>query len=306
MLCVSFGVRCPGQRRRSGCGEGLDEETVVEAPAVECGPWVGGLKMLALKREEVGAVRVARAVMAMLSEPDLKSLLNILKESTKSFDAIALMFHKRFGKREQFKAGCAVCMLIEDNLLTQTQRLVGFYLLYDIYRHESLPTTPFVPLVVEIVEKTTDEVERKFLLQFLSSLPKELPKQSAQSFLQSCDPAEQVPIPDLDAVRRMHQESAPSVSKANSIGVRPVIKDGSDEGSDGDDLTQSLGLSSEELTLLSLQPAWCRVVPPLLEPTIDETFWLTPPQILSEPLWDYTMCASDWDLGLDFRNFKTL
>ena len=250
----------------------------------------------------------------MLSQQELESLLNILKESTKSFEAIALTFYKHFGKPEQFKAGCVICMLIEDNLLTQTQRLVGFYLLYDIYRHESLPTTPFVPLVVEIVEKTTDEVERKFLLQFLSSLPKELPKQSVQSFLQSCDPAEHPAIPDLDAFRRMHQESAPGVSKANSIGLRPVIKDWSDEGywvlPDGDDLTQSLGLSSEELTLLSLEPAWCRVVPPLLEPTIDETFWLSPPQILSEPLWDYTMCASDrdleldLDLGLDFRTSR--
>ena len=227
--------------------------------------------------------------MAMLSQQELESLLNILKESTKSFEAIALSFYKHFGKPEQFKAGCVICMLIEDNLLTQTQRLVGFYLLYDIYRHESLPTTPFVPLVVEIVEKTLDEVERKFLLQFLSSLPKELPKQSVQSFLQSCDPNEQPAIPDLDAFRRMHQESAPGVSKAHSIGLRPIIKDDSEESYWVLSDDTQLGVSSEELTLLSLEPAWARCVPPLLEPTIDEVFWLSPPQLLSEPLWDYTM-----------------
>ncbi|CAK9073942.1 unnamed protein product [Durusdinium trenchii] len=192
-------------------------------------------------------------------------------------------------------------MLIQDNLLTQTQRLVGFYLLYDIYRNDSLPTTPFVPLVVEVVEQTNDVVERKFLLQFLSSLPKELPKQSVQSFLQSCD-AEHPAIPDLDAFRRMHQESAPGVSAQAALGVRPVINDRSDEGfwvSEENDPT-GLELNPEELTLLSLEPAWSRPVPPLLEPTVDEVFWLTPPHLLSEPLWDYTMCA-DTSRGAEVR-----
>ena len=202
-------------------------------------------------------------------------------------------------------------MLIQDNLLTQTQRLVGFYLLYDIYRHEtSEGTTPFVPLVLEMVEQTNDMAERKFLLQFLSSLPKELPKQSVQCFLQSCDPAEQPVVPDLDALRRMHEESAPKMSSAADLGIRPVVNDKSDEGywvslvsgtDEIDDLSGSgLELKSEELTLLSFEPAWARPVPPLLEPTVDEVFWLSPSQLFSEPLWDYTMCA-DTSLGAEVR-----
>lgn len=237
----------------------------------------------------------------MLSQQELDCLLNLLKEANKPFEAIATTFYKNFSKQEQFKAGCVICMLIQDNLLTQTQRLVGFYLLYDIYRNDSLPTTPFVPLVVEVVEQTNDVVERKFLLQFLSSLPKELPKQSVQSFLQSCD-AEHPAIPDLDAFRRMHQESAPGVSAQAALGVRPVINDRSDEGfwvSEENDPT-GLELNPEELTLLSLEPAWSRPVPPLLEPTVDEVFWLTPPHLLSEPLWDYTMCA-DTSRGAEVR-----
>ena len=202
-------------------------------------------------------------------------------------------------------------MLIQDNLLTQTQRLVGFYLLYDIYRQESEATTPFVPLVLEMVEKTHDMAEKKFLLQFLSSLPKELPKQSVQGFLQSCDPTEQPVTPDMDALRRMHQESAPVVSAAGALGIRPVINDTSDEGywvaplpstDETDDVSgvSDLDLKPEELTLLSLEPAWARPVPPLLEPTVDEVFWLAPSQLLSEPLWDYMMCA-DTSRGAEVR-----
>ena len=57
----------------------------------------------------------------------------------------------------------------------------------------SLPTTPFVPTVLETVERTTDLVERRFLLQFLTSPPKELPKQSVRGFLASHDPSETWP-----------------------------------------------------------------------------------------------------------------
>ena len=251
---------------------------------------------------EVGWLR------AMLSEQELDLLLNILKEPQKPFEAIATSFYRSFAKPDQFKAGCVICMLIQDNLLTQTQRLVGFYLLYDIYRNEGQATTPFVPLVMEIVEQTSDMVERKFLLQFLVSLPKELPKQSVQTFLQSCDPDSDLALPDLDAFRRMHQESAPAVNASAGLGVRPVLNDSSDEAywrSSSDisnvcSFTEALELNSEELTLLSLEPAWARPVPPLLEPTVDEVFWLSTPQLLSEPLWDYSMCV-DTSRGTEVR-----
>jgi hypothetical protein len=248
---------------------------------------------------------------AMLSQQELDNLLTILKEPNKPFEQIAQTFYRSFTKPDQFKAGCVICMLIQDNLLTQTQRLVGFYLLYDIYRQETEATTPFVPFVLEMVETTNDMAERKFLLQFLSSLPKELPKQSVQGFLQSCDPAEDPVIPDLDALRRMHQESAPVVNSAQALGLRPVINDKSDEGywvpsdpsrEDFDDISavSDLQLKPEELTLLSLEPAWARPVPPLLEATVDEVVWLAPSPLLSEPLWDYTMCA-DTSLGAEVR-----
>merc|ERR1719401_590457 len=95
--------------------------------------------------------------------------------------------------------------------------------------NETLPTTPFVPIVLETVEQTRDAVERKFLLQFLTSPPKELPKQSVRDFLASHDPSEVPAIPDLDAFRRMHQEGAPQVSASASTGIRPTIRESSEE-----------------------------------------------------------------------------
>lgn len=260
----------------------------------------------------------------MLSAQELDTLLNLLKESDRPFESIAQSFYKSFPKSEQFKVGCVICMLLQDQLLTQTQRLVGFYLLYDIYRNEALPTTPFVPIVLETVEQTSDVVERKFLLQFLTSPPKELPKHSVRDVLASYDPAEVPTIPDLDAFRRLHQEGAPQVRAGASLGVRPSVRDRPDpaawaplaaEGASAGSSSSSgevadqprdpsgtapLDLSPDELTLLSLEPAWSRPVPPLLEATADEVMWLHAPHILCEPMWDYTMCA-DTSLGSEVR-----
>lgn len=76
---------------------------------------------------------------------------------------------------------------------------------------------------------------------------------------------------------------------------------GAEEESEG---AASLDLSAEEITLLSLEPAWCRPEPPLLEPAVDEVFWLHPPHSLCEPMWDYTMCA-DTSLGAEVRELIT-
>mmetsp|Transcript_36655 Transcript_36655/g.101835 ORF Transcript_36655/g.101835 Transcript_36655/m.101835 type:complete len:420 (-) Transcript_36655:29-1288(-) len=244
----------------------------------------------------------------MLTPQELDVLLNLLKENSKPFENIAQSFYRSFPKSEQFKVGCVICMLLQDQLLTQTQRIVGFYLLYDIYRNETLPTTPFVPIVLETVEQTSDMVERKFLLQFLTSPPKELPKQSVSDFFASYDPSEIPTIPDLDAFRRMHQEGAPQVLPSAALGVRPSIRDRSDEaywasnGSSEDegDTATGLDIHPEELTLLSFEPAWSRPVPPMLEPAVDEAFWLNVPHVLCEPMWDYTMCA-DTSLGSEVR-----
>ncbi|CAE7301717.1 cnot11, partial [Symbiodinium sp. CCMP2456] len=217
-------------------------------------------------------------------------------------------------------AGDAELIVAEDQLLTQAQRLVSYYLLYDIYRNDrgterETATTPFVPLVVEMLETSYDGVERKFLLQFLSNPPKDLHKQTVNQFVQSCDPNDIPALPDLDMVRSMHQDGAPAVSASAALGIRPVIKEASDErywvpsplppnslGEDVEDVTgtESIELNPEELTMLSLEPCWARPVPPLLEPTVDEVFWLTPPHLLSEPLWDYTMCA-DTSLGSEVK-----
>ena len=110
----------------------------------------------------------------MLTSNELESLLSCLKETKGSFHDIAQSFYKRFPKNEQFRAGCAICMLLQDKLLSLPQRLIGYYLLYDIYRSETQQISPYVPVVLDAIQSTDDGRERRFLLHFLSSLPKDV------------------------------------------------------------------------------------------------------------------------------------
>ena len=94
----------------------------------------------------------------MLNVQDLEKLINLLKDKNEPFESLAAHFYKAFPKSEQFKAGCAICMLLQDNLLALNERMVGFFLLYDMYRQTSAGTSPFVPVVLDTLEATTEPV----------------------------------------------------------------------------------------------------------------------------------------------------
>eukprot|EP00929_Paragymnodinium_shiwhaense_P103826 TRINITY_DN67612_c0_g1_i1.p1 TRINITY_DN67612_c0_g1~~TRINITY_DN67612_c0_g1_i1.p1 ORF type:complete len:430 (-),score=84.12 TRINITY_DN67612_c0_g1_i1:108-1397(-) len=254
----------------------------------------------------------------MLTHQELETLLRILGETEKTFEQLAQQFHKAFLKQDWFKVGCSISMLVQDELLSLSQRLVGFYLLYEIYRNDQVQTTPFVPIVLENVERTKSLVERRFLLAVLtSSSSKDLTKQTVKQFIAANEhPYDPPTLPDLQTFQRMHQEASPTVLPHQTTGVRPTIKDDSDERywalvpevelgflrscSEEALSSELLKVHPDELSFSSLEPTFVRPVPPMLEPTADEVHWLNVPYVLNEPMWDYTMCA-DTSLGSEFR-----
>ena len=80
-------------------------------------------------------------------------------------------FMKTFAKNDHFKLGCVICLLLQDNLLTRSQRIVGFSILCDLYRNESNGTNPFLPMFLESITNATDLCEKKFLVYLLSTAP---------------------------------------------------------------------------------------------------------------------------------------
>ena len=99
----------------------------------------------------------------MLTQAELATLHSIVSDDTKTFESIAQSFQDAFEKFEQFKVGLSLWIMIKQNLLNLSQRLASFYLMYDMYKQEDSKTTPFVPLFLECLEKSTINVEKKML-----------------------------------------------------------------------------------------------------------------------------------------------
>jgi hypothetical protein len=51
-------------------------------------------------------------------------------------------------------------VLLQDNMLTPTQRLVALFLLWDMYKAEQITANPFLPVLLETVVKPTAVWER--------------------------------------------------------------------------------------------------------------------------------------------------
>ncbi|CEM11360.1 unnamed protein product [Vitrella brassicaformis CCMP3155] len=231
----------------------------------------------------------------MLSQQELDTLLQTLNDINSPFEKLGSALRDSYQKQDLFKVGSVICILLEDGLLAFEARLVGFYLLYDIYASQSgVSSSPFIPLVLDTIQSTKDERERRFLECFLSSVPKEIHTQSPVQWLSRLNPNESSGNVDLAVFRRFFSEGAPSVTGFETMGVRPSVRDSTpswivEEPLEATTLS-SEDLKSSELHMLSLEPSWVRPPPPLLDPTADEVYWLQVP-LLAEPLWDYSMCV---------------
>lgn len=110
---------------------------------------------------------IIKFTLNMLSPNELGLLYNIISDENKTFELIAANFQKSFPKSDQFKVGVTIWFLLKDNLLNLSQRLAAFYVLYDMYRLEKVSTTPFVPIVLETLQTSKNNIEKKMLLEFI-------------------------------------------------------------------------------------------------------------------------------------------
>lgn len=103
----------------------------------------------------------------MLSSNELSELYKIISDENQTFENISQSFSETFNKCDQLKIAISLCILIKDNLLNLHQRLISFYILYIMKRNDKLEITPFLPLIIEIIQTTKNKTEQNFLLDFL-------------------------------------------------------------------------------------------------------------------------------------------
>ena len=185
-----------------------------------------------------------------LNRKELQQLLNVLSEDERPLQVAFDQFLRVFNKVDHFKLGCAVCVLLRDNLLTRAQRIVAFYVLCDLYRNEASGVNPFLPVFLEPLEKLQKHggggggggggeaagddgslaCERNFLTHLLCSPPsnRDAAGKSAKAIIADAgNPtrSQSLQVPDLATLRRMYEQRTPRVAGPCAHGVRPVVLD---------------------------------------------------------------------------------
>lgn len=112
-------------------------------------------------------------------------------------------------------------------MLSISQRLVGLYILYEIYLDENVKTTPFYMLVLELLSRveTLHVAEQKLLTDFIKSAPKNS-KLTPIDYIKEAQINHQ-PIShiDLELYRKTHIENMPKTTPLNASSVINQIHD---------------------------------------------------------------------------------
>ena len=171
----------------------------------------------------------------MLGSALLADLLDSLKKHDVPLETVMRGFHSKFKSGLYFNAGCVISMLLQESILSREERIVGFFVLCDLYKATGREaaedyTNPFFGVFLEAVEKGSDACERDFLVKLLMSKSsiEELSLKSARAIATDFD-ANPIPVDahsvNLATLRAYHAERTPEVPLLRAAAVRPVIPD---------------------------------------------------------------------------------
>ena len=105
----------------------------------------------------------------MLSTNELSNLYKIISDENQTFESIAQLFNETFKESDQLKIAISLCILIKDNLLNLTQRIISYYILYIMKKNFNFEISPFLPIILESIQKSNGRNEQNFLFDFLNN-----------------------------------------------------------------------------------------------------------------------------------------
>lgn len=228
----------------------------------------------------------------MLSQEELTSLFNIISDETRTFETIGNMFQKSFQKHDQFKVGVALWYLLKDSLLNLSQRLASFYIFYEIYRNELMSYTPFIPIILETLEASTNNVEKKFLVEFITTGVIKNPKNNIKNYIEDNRFIENVQVPDLKQYWQIFHNEREKFSNLSGDWVRPIIYEQDDNLTKIKDSPTPFNfttLTKEELSFNYFEPNYMTLYPNASYSFFeDEPIWIMP-GLNFDFLWDFTL-----------------
>jgi len=77
------------------------------------------------------------------------------------------MFISQFNLESRRKAITSIIILLKDNLLNITQRIICYFILYNISKKDKMETNPFLIIILDNLKNSNDINEQNFLIDFL-------------------------------------------------------------------------------------------------------------------------------------------
>ena len=103
----------------------------------------------------------------MLSPNELSLLYEIISDEKQTFEKISEKFDSNFNNESKTKATMTLLILLNDNILNIHQRIISYYILYEISKKERKDINPFLSVILQKLESSNDKNEQNFLIDFL-------------------------------------------------------------------------------------------------------------------------------------------
>ncbi|XP_051174002.1 CCR4-NOT transcription complex subunit 11 [Leptopilina boulardi] len=254
-----------------------------------------------------------------LSPQDLVQLLDIVNEDNVNinFENLSNQLHQKFPKENHFKIGMTLLLLLQHNdlLSNQIQRVIAVGLLYDLYRGESIATTPFASVFVQILKSPEEstivgkinnpshvpalsQCEKNLLAGLLGPKSNEIMKKSPRQVIDELYfvPSAQPDLTSLQLQIIERQSELPAMTKCGNPVILPEIEHINSKDNDKNaskKIIDELITGNPPLFEQSYRPEFLRLAPPLYQ-TMSNPIWMNftePTQFTIE--YDTSMCVSN-------------
>jgi len=102
-----------------------------------------------------------------MSPNELSKLYIYISDENQTFENVAKMFISQFNLESRKKAITSIIILLKDNLLNITQRIICYFILYNISKKDKMETNPFLIIILDNLKNSNDINEQNFLIDFL-------------------------------------------------------------------------------------------------------------------------------------------
>jgi hypothetical protein len=186
-----------------------------------------------------------------MNSVEILNIIGIISITSESLEYVSSQFNQRIDNKDYLKVLKYLCILLEDDLLTLSQRLIAIFLLSSLKGFDIVDTKvalkdsfPFLHFLIGLLESLVDEkyvVEKRYLIQIISfnaTLKERMSKQNIITIIQGLE-RQNTPtqLPELNVIKSMYIDQISMSYENNSKqikAVRPIISIPSTLGNDGD------------------------------------------------------------------------